>query len=132
MNYLLDTHAMLWTLQSPDKLSSAVREAMKLPTNTFWVSVISYWEISLKFSLEKLDLKKLSPIDLLEGARQSGFQDLNLDCNLVASYFQLPKLPHNDPFDRLIIWQAIQNKYILISKDKSFSKYKKFGLSLLW
>jgi len=96
------------------------------------VSAVTYWEIALKFALGKLILEKIHPIELPNLSKQIGFRNLNLDSESAASFYQLPRLSHEDPFDRLIIWQAIRNKYNLISKDKAFITYKKHGLSLHW
>jgi len=55
-----------------------------------------------------------------------------LSASEAATFYKLPKIGHKDPFDRLIIWQAIHNKMPLISKDKSFKDYKVSGLKLIW
>jgi len=90
MNYLLDTHYVLWTLFEPKLLDAQVK----------YVSGISLWEISLKFSLGKLDFESTNP----------------------------DEDDHRDPFDRMLIWQAIHNDFVVITKDNKFTQYTEDGL----
>jgi PIN domain nuclease of toxin-antitoxin system len=78
MNYLLDTHAFIWTLLQKERLSDYVQEVIEDPDNEIIVSAISFWEISLKYALGKLDIKGFSPEDLPGFAAQSGFTTLPL------------------------------------------------------
>lgn len=130
MNILIDTHIFLWALFSPQKLSSEIQEAL-IKADRVWVSSISFWEVSLKFGLGKLELKGLSPEDLPKAAQISGFKILECDAQLFASSHQLENIGHKDPFDRLIIHTAIQNQLILISEDTAFADYIPLGLKLL-
>jgi len=131
MNYLLDTSILLWSLFSPKQLSKKVRIVLLNKQNAIYVSAITFWEISLKYSLGKLELPDVAPQELLNVSKQSGFQILSLKPEIVASFHQLPRV-HKDPFDRMLVWQAIQSSYTLISKDKDMKKYRSYGLSLLW
>ncbi|MBP9885161.1 MAG: type II toxin-antitoxin system VapC family toxin [Leptospiraceae bacterium] len=135
MNLLLDTHTLLWSLFEPKKLSSKVRTTISNRSNRsnrIYVSNISLWEISLKYAIKKLSLNNIQPDALPEKILESGFEFLEDSSNVFASFYKLPVISHADPFDRLIIWQAISNDMILISKDTHFKEYGSFGLQILW
>jgi PIN domain nuclease of toxin-antitoxin system len=119
VRYLLDTHTLLWSL-------------FRNPDNELSVSVISFWEISLKYALKKIDLIHVKPEHLPQTTEQMGVHVIPLASEEAASFYQLPRLAHKDPFDRLIIWQAIQQKMILISADPEFKLYRKHGLNVRW
>jgi PIN domain nuclease of toxin-antitoxin system len=132
MKYLLDTHSFLWVLFDDEKLSEKVKEIVREPENEIYTSVITYWEISLKYSIGKLELEGISPDELPIKAKEIGIETLEVSEEETASFYKLPKIKHKDPFDRLIIWQAIKRNIVLISKDEEMDNYKKFGLNLLW
>jgi PIN domain nuclease of toxin-antitoxin system len=132
MNYLLDTHAFLWAAFSPNKLSAKARNEIRSAENQVCISTVSFWEISLKFTLGKIELSNCTPADMPEIATQMGIEIIQLDALETASFYQLPKVAYKDPFDRMIIWQAIQHQRILISKDANFPEYRQFGLKVLW
>ena len=132
MNLLLDTHVFLWSLFTPDKLSEAIIREIKSPKNDVAVSVVTFWEISLKFSLGKLELAGVKPEDLPDFADQMNLEILPVTAAEASSFHRLPRLSHKDPFDRIIIWQAIQREMTLISKDRDFKSYRQFGLRTLW
>jgi len=132
MNLLLDTHGFLWSLFTPDKLSKAVDHEIKSPNNDVAVSVVTFWEISLKYALGKLELTGVKPEELPDFAAQMNLEILPITAAEASSFHKLPRLSHKDPFDRIIIWQAIQRKMILVSKDRDFKAYHKFGLRTFW
>jgi PIN domain nuclease of toxin-antitoxin system len=132
MNFLIDTHTFLWSVMDPDRLGTKARDILQEMDQRIFVSVISFWEISLKVALGKLSLINILPEQLPETANQMDFETLLLSASEAATFYKLPKIGHKDPFDRLIIWQAIHNKMPLISKDKSFKDYKVSGLKLIW
>ena len=132
MNLLLDTHGFLWSLFTTDKLSKAVVREIKSPNNDVAVSVVTFWEISLKYALGKLELTGVKPEELPDFAGQMNIEILPLTAAEASSFYKLPRLSHKDPFDRIIIWQAIQQKMILVSKDRDFKTYRKFGLRTFW
>jgi len=132
MNFLLDTHSFLWALFSPEKLSPSAAQKIRSSDNDVAISVISFWEISLKFALGKLELSGVEPEALPRFAEQMGMNIMPISPTEAASFHKLPKLLHKDPFDRFIIWQAIQRKKTLISKDREFKEYLKFGLKIHW
>ena len=132
MSYLLDTHTFLWAASAPEKLPAKVRKIIEDASNDVFVSKLSFWEIALKFGLGKLDLKGSVPEQLPEAAVKMGFGILDIDADHVSSCHRLPRENHKDPFDRMLVWQAIQQKLVLVSKDKSLKDYERHGLSLVW
>ena len=132
MNCLLDTHALLWVLFDPVRLGKKGESCIRDPDVTVFVSVVSLWEISLKFATGKLQFNNVMPDDFPELIRQSGFTILQLTDVEAATFHRLPRLEHKDPFDRLIIWQSISRKLTLISQDRAFADYKKLGLKVIW
>jgi PIN domain nuclease of toxin-antitoxin system len=132
MEYLLDTHSFLWAVFEPKKLSQSARTFITQPENRIVVSSITFWEISLKSALGKLELVNCLPDALPEIASRIGLELIDLEADIAASFYRLPRQPHKDPFDRMIVWLAIQKKLILISKDKTFSAYAGYGLQTAW
>lgn len=132
MNYLADTHVFLWTVLSPKKISQRARAILLDPELTKKVSIITFWEISLKFSLGKIDLRNVSPDKLPIIAKETGFEILNLDLDTTSTFHKLPRIDHKDPFDRMLAWQAIRGECVLLTRDKEFSCYKNNGLNVVW
>ena len=132
MRCLLDSHSFLWSIFDPVKLSKLARETIRDRENEVAVSVVTFWEISLKYAIGKLDLVNVKPEDLPSVTEETGMDILQLTPQEAASFHNLPRIAHKDPFDRLIIWQAIQQKMTLISKDKEFKDYRQAGLKILW
>jgi PIN domain nuclease of toxin-antitoxin system len=132
VNCLLDTHTFLWALFNPELLSDKAGKLIRSPENTVYISVVSFWEISLKYAIGKLEFSNIMPDSLPDIAQQMGLEILSLDAPEAATFYRLPRYGHKDPFDRLIIWQAIQHKMTLISKDTKFREYKGIGLKNVW
>lgn len=132
MSFLLDTHTLLWSLFEPARLGKKGTEIINNPDLTVFVSVISFWELSLKYATGKLVLGNVTPDDFPDLVRQSGLDILPLAEIDAATFHRLPRLEHKDPFDRLLIWQAISRKLTFISQDKACSAYKKHGLKVIW
>jgi PIN domain nuclease of toxin-antitoxin system len=132
MNYLVDTHYLIRSLVDPDKMAPAHREVLLDATSTKYVSKISYWEIALKYSLGKLQLKGVTPETLLEIAIDAGYEiyDITED-DLITSYRLPISKNHRDPFDRLLVWQCIRNNLVFISSDKRLREYEEHGLKLV-
>ncbi len=132
MIYLLDTHYVLWSLFEPDKIADSVRRILENEMDTKLISGVNLWEISLKCSLGKLELGGIEPSEILDVLLESGFAVAELESRLLATSHKLPqKDDHQDPFDRLLIWQAISSAYTLISHDRSIDQYRADGLRLL-
>ena len=131
MNYILDTHIFLWSLFNSKKLSDSMKKILVDVDNEIYVSLISFWEVSLKYNLGKIELDNYLPDDLPGKAKEAGFNLLSLHVDEVATFYRLPKLEHRDPFDRLLIWQTIKNEYTLLSRDPEFARYKEYGLKTI-
>ena len=99
MNLLLDTHGFLWSLFTPDKLSKAAAREIKSPNNDVAVSVVTFWEISLKYALGKLELTGVKPEELPDSAGQMNLEILPITAAEASSFHKLPRLSHKDPFD---------------------------------
>ena len=131
MTYLLDTHIILWTLFDPSKLPDRIKELLISENDKKIVSSINLWEISLKYSLGKLYFENLNPEQISEKISESGFEIEDIPSMIFSSYYKLPKKDdHKDPFDRMLIWYAIQKNYTLISRDSKISQYIGNGLNL--
>ncbi len=128
MNLLLDTHTYLWFIVGNNRLSDVARSAIEDAGNQKFISVASLWEITIKHRLGKLQLKTDLQKVLTDHVVANGFELLPLD---VDHFLELNKLPmhHRDPFDRLLIAQAVANKLTVCSVDTVFSKY---DVELLW
>lgn len=132
MIYLLDTHYLLWSLYAPEKINASVRNVLENEHDTKFLSSVNLWEISLKYSLGKLDLGGTNPRELFDTLLKAGYEVAALEPHLLVTYYQLPKKDdHKDPFDRLLIWQAISNGYTLITQDKKIAQYQADGLKIL-
>lgn len=132
MNYLLDTHTLLWLRLSPEKLSLEHKKIIKSSENEKFVSSISHWEISLKYALGKLELGSHTPDEFLAGIYKIGLKDIAPSPEQWSTFYLLPKINnHKDPFERMIIWLAIQTGMTLLSSDSMFGKYKPHGLSVI-
>lgn len=80
----------------------------------------------------KIDLVNCKPDDMPDIATQMHIEVIQPTAQETASFHRLTKMKHKDPFDRMIIWQAIQQPLVLISKDSGIFEYKEFGLKVLW
>lgn len=121
MKLLLDTHAFLWMLQAPEKLSTQVAQAHNDPANTLWVSMASLWEIQIKHTLGKLELD--IPLEqIVREQLQGNFALLDIRAAHVLALNELPR-HHGDPFDRMMIAQARTEGLPLVSADHVFEQY---------
>ena len=101
--------------------------------NEIFVSPISFWEIAIKNQTKKLNLEGINVLHLPHIADEYNFSILNTEPYDYISIGQIPqKENHHDPFDRMLIQQAIRNDLVLISKDEKFPQYEENGLQLLW
>lgn len=123
MRYLLDTCAWIFLLTDSNQLSKEQKEAILNPNNTIYLSVISAWEITLKISKGKLELPHSLDVLIFESCIKDGYKILDLDVFSVLNTKNLPD-HHKDPFDRMLISQAIDNDLVIITTDTKFSLYK--------
>lgn len=127
--YIIDTHIFLWLLFEPEKIDKNKLQILQNPKNKVYITNISFWEISLKYGLGKLELDGISPEELPKKAQKMGIDILEIDTNSMSSFYKLPKVEvHKDPFDRIIIWKCINDNITLVSYDRKFPEYEKFGL----
>lgn len=127
MRILLDTHKLLWFYGGDDALPVDLKEFIRDPTNDCYVGIASLWEIIIKISLGKLEIGV--PITELFGfLERNQFWVLPIEFNHLL---RLQKLPyyHKDPFDRLVIAQALVDNLTVATKDSFFSQY---GLTTQW
>ena len=133
MIFLLDTHTLIWSIINSEKLSKNAKETISSKNNEICVSIVSFWEISIKTQLKKFSFGNLQVNEIPKYVRSMDFAIIDLNENEAITYSDLPrKENHKDPFDRMLIWQAITRDMTLISKNKYFEQYKKYGLKLLW
>lgn len=121
MNYLLDTHAFLWFLDGNANLSKNARSTIEKSDNNNFISIASIWEIAIKKSLGKLSLD-IKIEDFKSEIIKNNFEILHLDFEHIIELSKLEGV-HKDPFDRIIISQAIAEKYTIITKDINFGFY---------
>ena len=127
MRILLDTQVLLWASTEDPRLSSNAKKYL-LDEHEIFFSVISYWEIVIKFQTGKLKLLP-DPITFLEN-QSAIFQlkHLHVDFLHVENLTKLP-LHHSDPFDRMLIAQAVSEHLPILSSDKQFKRY---DIEVLW
>jgi PIN domain nuclease of toxin-antitoxin system len=121
---LLDTHALLWWLTDDPALSTPAREAIADPINEPLVSTASVWEIAIKRSLGKIT----APDDLPDRITDEGFPWLPISADHAWRVRELP-LHHRDPFDRLLVAQALAERVPIVTTDPGFGPY---GVEVLW
>ena len=128
MKLLLDTHALLWFIGNDPQLSAPARQNIENPAHEKFVSAASLWEIAVKLSLEKLKLPRPFGEVFPQQLEMNGFELLPISC---AQLNQLVSLPfhHRDPFDRLLIAQAVTDNMTIVTRDPEFSKYP---ANILW
>jgi len=121
LNLLLDTHVALWAIADSPRLTPQARELIANPANTVWVSVASLWEITIKHSLGRGDMP-ISGTQAKAWFEQSGYRLLNIEAPHVLGVAELP-LHHHDPFDRLLVAQALAEPLRLITHDAQVARY---------
>ena len=127
MNYLLDTHTLIWFLNGNQNLSKVAEDIIENKEASLFVSIVSLWEISIKISLNKLTLH--TSFDKFKAAIElNNIKILGITFEDTLTVSTLPFI-HKDPFDRLLISQAINNDFTLISRDEYFKDY---DVNLLW
>ncbi|MCR5286116.1 MAG: type II toxin-antitoxin system VapC family toxin [Treponema sp.] len=133
MEYLIDTHVFIWALMDTKKISKKTFEILEDENNTVYISSMSFWEIAIKVQSKKLELHGINVLQLPHIAKQLNFTILAPQTYDYVSISQIPlKENHHDPFDRMLIQQAIRNDLVLISKDEKFQQYEENGLQLMW
>lgn len=131
MNYLIDTHILLWLALSPNKVPKGMLQILESPENRVFVSTVSFLEIVIKQSVGKLNLGGLEVDDLTKMCIEQDMQIIQLPIEAIKAYKSLPLTEnHKDPFDRALISLCIAKNYTLLSVDEKFKQYQKEGLNL--
>ena len=131
MNVLLDTPILIWALADTKKLKRKEKDIILSPDTTIYVSAISLWEISLKYSIGKFKISSLHLESIVQGIEQSGYSIITLTPAQAIGFYQLPRTAHADPFDRMLVWQAIAHKYYFMSRESKLKLYQPNGLQLV-
>jgi PIN domain nuclease of toxin-antitoxin system len=118
MTLLLDTHVLLWWLEDPRKLSRQAKKAIQDGANRVYVSAAVAWEIAIKKSLGKLD----APDDLEAMLDSNRFLSLPVTIPHALAVLGLPE-HHRDPFDRMLVAQALHEGFRLVTRDQEIAKY---------
>ena len=122
MRLLLDTHIFLWLIDDSDRLSNKYRQIIHNLDNEIFLSVVSIWECVIKYQTGKLIFPSSPETYLPMQRREHLIKTLNVDENSIARLINLPLL-HKDPFDRLIISQALQHDLVLMTEDRAVLAY---------
>lgn len=123
MNLLLDTHTFLWFTSGSNEIPKRVIDLIENPDNKSLVSLVSLWEVSIKNSLGKLQIKN-NFSEILNDIEDNKLNLLPITFNHIVTQNTLPHI-HKDPFDRLILSQAISENINIISRDEIFDEYLK-------
>ena len=122
MRILLDTHIFLWFISGDTQFSMDIRDAIRDPDNEVYLSAVSVWEAIVKYQLGKLPLPEPPETYLPKQRDLHQISSLNLDENSVIQLSKLPLL-HRDPFDRMLICQALQNDLTIVTVDTAIRAY---------
>ena len=121
MNLLLDTHVALWAIADSPRLSARAREWIESPQAVIWVSAATVWEIAIKHGLGRGDMP-VSGQEALDYFRQAGYWLLAIAPEHAAAVAELPR-HHQDPFDRLLVAQALTEPLRLLTHDPQVARY---------
>jgi PIN domain nuclease of toxin-antitoxin system len=125
---LLDTHAFLWWVEGAPALGRRARAEISNPDNEVFVSLATCWELAIKLSLGKLRLTHSLDRFIPEQLTRNGFVLLSVEFPHVARVAELP-FHHRDPFDRVLVAQALQDELAIVSSDRVLRKY---GVTVVW
>lgn len=128
MRLLLDTHALIWWLAGDTVLTRVARDAISEQSNDVCVSAASAWEIATKHRIGKLPQAAILAANIAGATAQQGFQELTITLRHAQIAGSLSG-PHRDPFDRMLIAQALHEQMTLVSQENIFARY---GVQLLW
>ncbi len=128
MRVLLDTHAFIWWVNEPAKLTQTASALIGDPDNQTLLSAVTAWELTVKHRKGRLDLPD-SPENIFRSAfTEDGFAPLPIDISHALQVSHLPPI-HNDPFDRLLIAQAQVERIPILTSDPNFARYE---VEVIW
>ena len=121
MNYLLDTHLLIWAASDSEKLPKKAADIIADHEHSLWVSVASFWEVAIKRSKLRSEFPfEVGP--LRAGLSSNGYEELAIEARHVLIVQDLPRI-HDDPFDRLLVAQAKAEGLILLTADRALEQY---------
>ncbi len=128
MRYLLDTHTFLWMAAEPAKLSAKIRGIVQVSDNQLLLSAASGWETALLWRLKRVELPDQPQRFIPEAMQKLSITPLAIGFDVAISATTLPRV-HRDPFDRIIIAEALKENLSVLTKNSMFSEY---GARTLW
>ena len=131
MRLLLDTHSFLWFIGGSERLSFKARQEIENPENQSFLSTASLWEMAIKISLGKLDLLRPFEDLISQQLTLNGIELLEITIGHIAIIANLP-FHHRDPFDRLLIAQALFENIPIVSGDSIFDAYQITRIWVIW
>ncbi len=130
MKALLDTHAFLWWIDRHERLSAKARDAIGAAQNDIFVSVVNVWEIVIKAKVGRIQMPGDPASFLNQQIAENSFQVLPIQMPHALRVYELPDHPrHKDPFDRLLVAQALSEDMPVISADEFLDHY---GVERIW
>ena len=129
MRLLLDTHVLLWALSDSKRLPAETRDLIASADNEILFSAASIWEIAIKAQLARAEFG-VDPETIIDAARETGFTELAVSAQHAAGVAKLP-LHHKDPFDRMLISQALTEPARLLTADRTLGAYSKDLVALI-
>jgi PIN domain nuclease of toxin-antitoxin system len=128
MKALLDTHTLLWLVDEPEKLPTRIVAICEDGNNELYISIASFWELAIKMSLGKIELDENALARLKTWCDDNAVRSLPISLHHCQQVQILP-FHHRDPFDRLLIAQALCDQLMLLSADGYFADY---GVDVIW
>ena len=121
MTYLLDTHVLLWAAGDPRRLTPETRDLLRDPATELSFSTASIWEVVIKSALGRADFR-VDPRQLRDGLLRNGYRELAIRSDHTLAVGQLPTI-HSDPFDRILVAQAMVENVTLLTMDEKLARY---------
>jgi PIN domain nuclease of toxin-antitoxin system len=127
MDLLLDTHAFIWFFNGDEQLSIKAKRLIQDPKVTKFISIASIWEVAIKIAIKKLVFDGLTS-EVVELIDKNGFKILQISVEHIVALEEL-ELTHRDPFDRILVAQAMVEKMAIVTRDENIQKYQ---IKTLW
>ena len=121
MKLLLDTHVLLWAAYAPERLSNKAQQLLSDPARNLYFSVASLWEVAIKSALGRADFQ-VDVAELRTGLVANGYNEVAIESGHVLRVPTLPPI-HADPFDRILVAQAMTEDFVLLSNDAKLKAY---------